>query len=57
MPLRSRVWQLRANLTPADGLFVALAERLGEPLATKDAALVQAIVGLPALDVSAVALP
>jgi predicted nucleic acid-binding protein len=56
MPLRERVWQLRENLTPADGLFVALAERLGEPLATKDAALLQALVRLPAVDVSALAL-
>jgi predicted nucleic acid-binding protein len=30
---------MRNNLTSADALFVALAERLGEPLATKDGAL------------------
>jgi predicted nucleic acid-binding protein len=39
LPLRQRVWSLRRNLTAADGLFVALAEQLGEPLATKDSAL------------------
>lgn len=42
LPLRTRVWQLRDNFTAADGFFVALAERLGEPLATKDAALAAA---------------
>jgi predicted nucleic acid-binding protein len=36
LPLRSRAWELRDNLTAADALFVALAEQLGEPLATKD---------------------
>ena len=39
LPLRERAWALRANLTAADGLFVALAELLDEPLATKDSAL------------------
>lgn len=39
LPLRQRAWSLRGNLTAADGLFVALAEQLGEPLATKDGAL------------------
>jgi predicted nucleic acid-binding protein len=39
LPLRRRAWALRENLTAADALFVALAEQLGEPLATKDAAL------------------
>ncbi len=39
LPLRARAWSLRGNLTAADGLFVALAEQLGEPLATKDGAL------------------
>lgn len=37
--LRERAWSLRENLTAADGLFVALAEQLGEPLATKDGGL------------------
>ena len=35
-PLRIRAWELRDNLTIGDALFVALAERLGEPLATTD---------------------
>ncbi len=39
LPLRTRAWALRRNLTAADALFVALAEELAEPLATKDAAL------------------
>lgn len=39
MPLRLRCWELRDRLTAADALFVALAEALGEPLATKDQAL------------------
>ncbi len=39
LPLRERVWALRSNLTAADALFVALAESLDEPLATKDGAL------------------
>jgi predicted nucleic acid-binding protein len=39
LPLRRRAWELRRNLTAADALFAALAEQLGEPLATKDDAL------------------
>jgi predicted nucleic acid-binding protein len=39
LPLRSRAWTLRANLTAADALFAALAEQLDEPFATKDGAL------------------
>ena len=42
LPLRGRAWELRHNLTAADALFVALAERLDEPLATKDTALARA---------------
>lgn len=42
LPLRERAWGLRRNLTAADALFVALAERLDEPLATKDSALAKA---------------
>jgi predicted nucleic acid-binding protein len=42
LPLRERAWELRDNLTAADALFVALAERLGEPLATKDRRLAAA---------------
>jgi predicted nucleic acid-binding protein len=39
LPLRQRAWMLRENFTAADALFVALAEQLNEPLATKDRAL------------------
>ena len=39
LPMRASAWSLHRNLTPADALFVALAEQLGEPLATKDGAL------------------
>lgn len=39
LPLRARVWQLRANFTAGDAIFLALAEQLDEPFATKDAAL------------------
>lgn len=42
LPLRDRVWQLKENLTTADALFVALAERLDEPLLTRDAPLAAA---------------
>ncbi len=42
LPLRFRAWELRDSLTAADGLFVALAEQLGEPLATKDGGLASA---------------
>lgn len=42
MSLRGRAWELRHNLTAADALFVALAEALDEPLATKDSALATA---------------
>jgi len=42
LPLRRRAWELRENLTAADALFVALAEHLGEPLATKDRGLASA---------------
>jgi predicted nucleic acid-binding protein len=40
--LRERAWELRENLTVGDALFVALAEQLAEPLATKDRGLVSA---------------
>jgi len=39
LPLRRRAWELRRNLTAADALFVALADQIDEPLATKDASL------------------
>ena len=42
LQLRQRAWDLRDNFTAADALFVALAERLGEPLATKDRSLISA---------------
>lgn len=42
LPLRHRAWELRGNLTAADALFVALAERLGEPLVTRDRGLATA---------------
>jgi predicted nucleic acid-binding protein len=51
LPLRSRAWQLRENLTVADALFVALAEELREPLATKDKSLAQAAKRLPGVRV------
>lgn len=35
-PLAERVWELRANVTPYDGWYVALAEALGARLATLD---------------------
>ncbi len=43
LPLRTRAWALRSNLTAADAIFVALAEHLDEPLATKDEPLARAI--------------
>jgi predicted nucleic acid-binding protein len=42
LPLRERAWELKDNLSTADALFVALAERLDEPLLTLDAPLVAA---------------
>lgn len=42
LPLRGRAWELRESLTAADALFLALAEGLGEPLATKDTGLTAA---------------
>jgi predicted nucleic acid-binding protein len=41
--LRERAWALRRNLTAADALFVALAEDLDEPFATKDSALAREV--------------
>ena len=43
LPLRDRVWGLRRNLTAADALFVALAENLDEPFATRDRALAREV--------------
>jgi len=56
LPLRERAWELRENLTAADGLFVALAERLGEPLATRDLALAAAardLTGIETIELAA----
>jgi predicted nucleic acid-binding protein len=38
-PFAARVWALRENLTAYDAWYVALAETVGAPLATLDAAL------------------
>jgi len=38
-PLRARAWDLRANVSFYDGLYVALAEVTGYPLVTADAKL------------------
>jgi predicted nucleic acid-binding protein len=35
----ARIWELRDNLTAYDAAYVALAETLGAPLLTRDAAL------------------
>jgi predicted nucleic acid-binding protein len=41
-PLADRVWELRENVTAYDAWYVALAERLGAPLATLDQRLTRA---------------
>jgi predicted nucleic acid-binding protein len=41
-PLLRRVWELRPNVTPHDGCYVALAEAVGFPLLTADRRLVNA---------------
>lgn len=41
-PLLGRAWELRANVTVYDGLYVALAELLGVVLLTADARLSRA---------------
>lgn len=41
-PLLARAWELRANLTPYDAVYVALAEALGASLVTTDARLARA---------------
>lgn len=38
-PLLGRAWELRSNVTAYGGLYLALAEALGAPLVTADAAL------------------
>lgn len=57
LPLRFRAWELRDNLTTADGMFVALAQHLGEPLATKDRALAAAARRHAGIDVVELAAP
>lgn len=46
-PLLRRVWELRHNVTVADGLYVALAESLGVALVTTDRSMARA----PGMDV------
>jgi len=41
-PLLSRVWELRANMTAYDAVYVALAEVLNVPMMTCDARLAHA---------------
>lgn len=41
-PLLQRMWELRDNITPYDGAYVALAERLDGPLITSDGKLASA---------------
>lgn len=42
LQLRRRAWELRQNVATGDALFIALAELLDEPLATKDLRMVKA---------------
>jgi predicted nucleic acid-binding protein len=42
LPLLTRAWELRDNLTPYDAVYVALAEAIGAALLTADARLAQA---------------
>ena len=42
LPLLNRVYELRANLTPYDAVYVALAERVGCSLLTLDTRLARA---------------
>lgn len=51
LPLRTRAWELRENLTVGDALFVSLAEHLEEPLLTKDGRLARAAERLGTLSV------
>ena len=41
-PLLPRAWELRANVTPYDACYIALAELLGCPLLTGDTRLARA---------------
>jgi predicted nucleic acid-binding protein len=56
LPLREPAWGMRANLTAADALFVALAQQLSEELATKDGALVAVLAKHSDLNVGVVQL-
>jgi predicted nucleic acid-binding protein len=51
LALRERAWALRENLTAGDALFVALAESLDEPLATRDRRLSAAARAHSGIDV------
>jgi predicted nucleic acid-binding protein len=42
LPLMRRAYELRANVTPYDAAYVALAEQLGCPLVTADGRLARA---------------
>lgn len=53
LPLSSRAWELRDNLSAGDALFVALAEALSEPLLTKDRHLARAASEVADVDVIA----
>ena len=48
--LMPRVWDLRANVTAYDAVYVALAEVLGAPLLTRDAKLARAVWHLIAVE-------
>jgi predicted nucleic acid-binding protein len=57
LPLRFRAWELRENATAGDGLFVALAEQLAEPLATRDRRLMAVVDARADVHVDVIALP
>jgi len=48
--LRRRAWELRENVATADAMFLALAELLDEPLATKDQRLARAATQFTAVE-------
>jgi len=50
LPLRRRAWEFRDNFTAGDAMFVALAELLDEPLATKDQRLARAASQVTAVE-------
>jgi len=49
--LLDRTWELRHNLSFYDGLYVALAELLGEPLLTLDARMARAVAKATRIEV------